>query len=80
MKKIKIPKFLKTQLKSDSESDLDSDLEKIEVKIDNELEPGSDSEYSFFSSNIHEVIRSVLNIFYDKISQAQKSIKKNTRH
>ena len=35
MKKIKIPKFLKTQLKSDSESDLDSDLEKIEVKIYN---------------------------------------------
>ena len=32
-----------------------------------------------FSSNIDEVIRSVLNFFfffYDKISQAQKSIKK----
>ena len=35
------------------------------------------------SSNIDEVIRSVLNFlffFYDKISQVQKSIKKNTRH
>ena len=31
------------------------------------------------SSNIDEVIRSVC-FFYDKISQAQKSIKKNTRH
>ena len=44
IKKIKIPKFIKTELKSDSDSDLDSDLEKIEAKIDNELEPGSDSE------------------------------------
>ena len=44
IKKIKIPKFIKTELKSDSESDLASDLEKIEAKIDNELEPGSDSE------------------------------------
>ena len=35
-----MPKFIKIELKSD----LDSDLEKIEVKIDNELEPGSDSE------------------------------------
>ena len=31
------------------------------------------------SSNIDEVIRSVY-FFYDKISQANKSIKKNTRH
>ena len=30
-----------------------------------------------FSSNIDEVIRAVF--FYDKISQAQKSIKKNAR-
>ena len=44
IKKIKIPKFIKTELKSDSDSDLDSDLEKIETKIDNELESGSDSE------------------------------------
>ena len=36
-----------------------------------------------FSSSINEVIRPVLNFlffFYDKISQVQKSIKKNTRH
>ena len=39
--------------------------------------------HTLFSSNIDEVIRSVLKIllfFYDKISQVQKSIKKNTRH
>ena len=44
VKKIQMPGFIKTELKSDSESDLDSDLEKIEAKIDNELESGSDSE------------------------------------
>ena len=33
-----MPKFIKTELKSDS----DSDLEKMEAKIDNELEFGSD--------------------------------------
>ena len=43
IKKIKIPKFIKTELKSDSDSDLDSDLEKMEAKIDNELEPSSDN-------------------------------------
>ena len=34
------------------------------------------------SSNIDEVVRSVLNFlfFYDEISSVQKSIKKNTRH
>ena len=32
-----MPKFINTELKSDSESDLDSDLEKIEEKIDNKL-------------------------------------------
>ena len=35
------------------------------------------------SSNIGEVIRPVLNFlyfFYDKVSQVQKSIKKNRRH
>ena len=32
-----------------------------------------------FSSNIDEFVRSVY-FFYDKISQVQKSIKKNTRH
>ena len=37
-------KFIKTKLKSNSDSDLDLDLEKMEAKIDNELEPGSDSE------------------------------------
>ena len=44
VKKIQMPGFIKTELKSDSESDLDSDLEKIEAKIHNELESGSDSE------------------------------------
>ena len=39
-----MPKLINTELKSDSESGLDSDLEKIEAKIDNELESGSDSE------------------------------------
>ena len=39
-----MPKFINTELKSDSVSDLDSDLEKIEAKIDNELEFGSDSD------------------------------------
>ena len=39
-----MPKFTNTELKSDSESDLDLDLQKIEAKIDNELESGSDSE------------------------------------
>ena len=32
-----------------------------------------------FSSNINEVIRPVLNFFYDKILHAQKT-QKNTRH
>ena len=44
VKKIQLPKFISTELKSDSESDLDSDLEKIETKIDNKLKSGSDSE------------------------------------
>ena len=44
VKKIQISRFINTELKSDSESDSDSDLEKIEAKIDNELESGSDSE------------------------------------
>ena len=35
-------RFINTELKSDSEWDLDSDLEKIEAKIDNKLECGSD--------------------------------------
>ena len=38
--KTQMPKFIKTELKSDS----DADLEKKETKIDNELELGSDSE------------------------------------
>ena len=42
--KTQMPKFIKTELKSDSDSDLDSDLEKMETKTDNESEPGSDSE------------------------------------
>ena len=36
IKKTQMPKFIKTELKSDSDSDLDSDLEKMEAKIDNE--------------------------------------------
>ena len=43
-KKTQMPKFINTELKSDSDADLDSDLEKIEAKIDNKLESGSDSE------------------------------------
>ena len=39
-----MPKLINNELKSDSESDLDSDLEKLEAKIDNELQYGSDSE------------------------------------
>ena len=44
VKKTQMPKFINTELKSDSESDLHSDLQKIEAKIDNKLESGSDSE------------------------------------
>ena len=47
MKKIKIPKFLKTELKSDSESDLDSDLEIMEAKIENKLKSISDNEFVY---------------------------------
>ena len=47
VKKIQMPRFINSELKSDSESDLDShldsDLEKMEAKIDNELEPSSDN-------------------------------------
>ena len=43
-----MPKFINTELKSDSESDSDLDSEKIGAKVDNELmtklESGSDSE------------------------------------
>ena len=40
-----MPKFINTELKSDSESDSDLDLEKIETIGDDELEKsGSDSE------------------------------------
>ena len=38
-------KFIKTELKSDSDSDLDLDFKKMEIKIDNELESVSDSEW-----------------------------------
>ena len=40
IKKTQMPQFIKNELKSDS----DSDLEWMEAKIDNELEPTSDSE------------------------------------
>ena len=39
-----LPKFINTELKSNSESDLDSDLEITEAKIDHKLESDSDSE------------------------------------
>ena len=42
IKKTQMPKFIETELKSDSDSDLDSDLEKTKAIIDNELEPSSD--------------------------------------
>ena len=42
IKKTHMPKFIKTELKSDSHSDLDLELEKIEAKINNVLESGSD--------------------------------------
>ena len=42
MKKIKIPKFIKPELKSDSDSD--SDLEKIDNELMTKLESGSDFE------------------------------------
>ena len=47
IKKTQMPKFINTELKSESDSDLDS--EKIGVKVDNELiakleKSGSDSE------------------------------------
>ena len=45
IKKTQMLKFIKTELKSDSDSDLDLDLKKIEIKIDNELEYVSDSEW-----------------------------------
>ena len=43
----------------------------------------NDRQRGIVSCNIDEAIRSVLNAFFffcDKISQAQKSIKNNTRH
>ena len=45
IKKTRMPKFISTELKSDSESDSDLDSEKIGTKVDNELQKsGSDSE------------------------------------
>ena len=41
---MQVPKFINTELKSDSESDLDSDLEKVEAKIDSELKFISDND------------------------------------
>ena len=41
---MQVPKFINTELKSDSESDLDSDLEKMEPKIDSELKSISDND------------------------------------
>ena len=47
IKKTQLPKVIETELKSDSDSDLYSDLEKMETKIDNELEPGSDNDSGY---------------------------------
>ena len=49
IKKTQMPKFINTELKSDSESDSDLDPEKIGTNVDNELmtkleKSGSDSE------------------------------------
>ena len=49
IKKTQMPKFINTELKSDSESDSDLDSEKIGAKVDNELmakleKSGSDSD------------------------------------
>ena len=46
-----MPKFINTELKSDSYSDLDSDSEKMEAKTDNELEPSSDSDSVYDTVN-----------------------------
>ena len=53
-----MPKFIKTELKSDS----DSDLEKMEAKIDNELEPSSDNDSVYdtmhwFLNVLHELLQ-----------------------
>ena len=48
VKKIQMSRFINTELKSDSESGLDSDLEKIDAKIDNKLESGSDPNKAFY--------------------------------
>ena len=46
IKKTQMPKFLNTELKSDSESDSDLDSEKIGTKVNNELEKsGSDCDF-----------------------------------
>ena len=85
IKKTQIPKFIKNELKSDSNLDSDLDLDSDDKELIAKLEK---SDFDFdsnsekkknFSSNINEVIRSVLNgfsfFFYNKILQVQKSIK-----
>ena len=58
-----MPKFIKTKLQLNSESDLDSDLEKMESKIDNELEPGSDSKQAIIAQKLLQ-IKMILIIHY----------------
>ena len=57
VKKIQVSRFINTALKLDSESDLDSDLEKMEAKIDNELEAGSDND------SVYDVVNWFFKIF-----------------
>ena len=54
VKKTQMPKFINTELKSDSEWDSDLDTEKIATKVDNELmekleKSGSDLKKAFYS-------------------------------
>ena len=69
IKKTQIPKFIKNELKSDSNLDLDLDLDSDDKELIAKLKK---SDFDFdsnsvkklnFSSNINEVIRSVLNGF-----------------
>ena len=58
IKKTKVPKFIKTELKSDS--DLDSDDKKLMAKLEkSDSDFDSNSEKINFSSNINEIIRSL---------------------
>ena len=69
IKKTQIPKFIKNELKSDSNLDLDLDLDSDDKELiaklkksDFDIDSNSVKKLNF-SSNINEVIRSVLNGF-----------------